>query len=430
MNEPQYAVAAPGQAAGARQVAAGRPRPTTHRRALAAAFALDTVAACLAATAGRRGAGRHRRRGVRRASSAPWAARRSRTASTGDLNGDAAAGGRGGPATLAATLPPWRCAPTCRRCGRPTSTTRWRGCPRAASRSWRTPRGVGTTLYTAPYDAFDPRFGPGSARGAPRRRGRRGRRRCCASLRRDVDDLADLAAAQALGLGTAHAPRSVAGARDCGRRRAGAPPRWRPVVARRRWTSWRPTSWRCSSSPVRLLGRGRLLRGARGRRLLGRLAAAFVAGDFVAADFAARGLLRGRLLGRRLRRAPSWRRDFVAVASWPGTSSRGWPSWRPTPVFAVAFLAATWRPPRPPWRRPRPSSRRCRRRRRSAGQLLRAGDDVLEVGAGGELRHRRLLGLDPLAGAGVAHGAGLADPLLEGAEPGDRDLLAPGRPRG
>ena len=60
--------------------------------------------------------------------------------------------------------------------------------------------GVGTTLYTAPYDAFDPRFGPDSCEahlgaGAVAIGGD------LATLRRDVDDLADLEAARALGLG-------------------------------------------------------------------------------------------------------------------------------------------------------------------------------------------------------------------------------------
>ena len=65
--------------------------------------------------------------------------------------------------------------------------------------------GLGTTLYTAPYDHFDPRFGPGSALahdgtgarpiGAPLPR-----------LRRDVDDLDD---ALALGVGPRTAERAA-----------------------------------------------------------------------------------------------------------------------------------------------------------------------------------------------------------------------------
>lgn len=61
--------------------------------------------------------------------------------------------------------------------------------------------GLGTTLYTAPYDEFDPHFGLDSRRahllaGALELRGD------LPSVRRDVDDLADLRAAAALGLGT------------------------------------------------------------------------------------------------------------------------------------------------------------------------------------------------------------------------------------
>lgn len=62
--------------------------------------------------------------------------------------------------------------------------------------------GTGTTLYTAPYDAFAPRFGAGSraahlASGAHEITGR------MASLRCDVDDLDDLRAALAIGVGPA-----------------------------------------------------------------------------------------------------------------------------------------------------------------------------------------------------------------------------------
>ena len=69
--------------------------------------------------------------------------------------------------------------------------------------------GTGTTLYTAPYDEFDPSFGPDSAHahlvgGAHAVEGEP------TSLRRDVDDLDDLRAAQALGLGP-QTDRLVAG---------------------------------------------------------------------------------------------------------------------------------------------------------------------------------------------------------------------------
>ena len=68
--------------------------------------------------------------------------------------------------------------------------------------------GLGTTLYTAAYDAFDPRFGPGSALA----HGATGARAITAALprlRRDVDDLVDLADALALGVGPRTAERAA-----------------------------------------------------------------------------------------------------------------------------------------------------------------------------------------------------------------------------
>lgn len=62
--------------------------------------------------------------------------------------------------------------------------------------------GTGTTLYTATYDAFDPRFGAGSA-AAHRAAGAAPIDGPLTTLRRDVDDLAGLAAAVALGVGAA-----------------------------------------------------------------------------------------------------------------------------------------------------------------------------------------------------------------------------------
>ena len=60
--------------------------------------------------------------------------------------------------------------------------------------------GVGTTLYTAPYDAFSPRFGHLS-RQAHLDTGARELAGDLRSLRRDVDDADGLAAATAIGLG-------------------------------------------------------------------------------------------------------------------------------------------------------------------------------------------------------------------------------------
>ncbi len=60
--------------------------------------------------------------------------------------------------------------------------------------------GVGTTLYSAAYDEFDPRFGDGS-RLAHLDTGAREVTTAPATVRRDVDDAADLADARALGVG-------------------------------------------------------------------------------------------------------------------------------------------------------------------------------------------------------------------------------------
>lgn len=65
--------------------------------------------------------------------------------------------------------------------------------------------GVGTTLYAAAYEAFDPHFGIGSA-ATHRARGALPVGALVPSLRRDVDDVDDLAAAAVLGLG----PRTAA----------------------------------------------------------------------------------------------------------------------------------------------------------------------------------------------------------------------------
>ena len=59
---------------------------------------------------------------------------------------------------------------------------------------------VGTTLYTAPYDLFEPRFGHGS-RQADLDTGAHEITGDLTSLRRDVDDADALAAATTLGLG-------------------------------------------------------------------------------------------------------------------------------------------------------------------------------------------------------------------------------------
>ena len=68
--------------------------------------------------------------------------------------------------------------------------------------------GLGTTLYTAGYDVFDPRFGPGSAL-AHDATGARPIRAPLPRLRRDVDDLDDLGDALALGVGPRTAERAA-----------------------------------------------------------------------------------------------------------------------------------------------------------------------------------------------------------------------------
>jgi 2-phospho-L-lactate guanylyltransferase len=67
---------------------------------------------------------------------------------------------------------------------------------------------VGTTIYAAAYDEFDPRFGPGS-RAAHLDAGAR-EAEAAPSVRRDVDDLDDLRDALALGVG----PRTGRAARE------------------------------------------------------------------------------------------------------------------------------------------------------------------------------------------------------------------------
>jgi 2-phospho-L-lactate guanylyltransferase len=68
--------------------------------------------------------------------------------------------------------------------------------------------GLGTTLYTAAYDGFDPHFGPGSAL-AHDATGARPITAPLPRLRRDVDDLGDLDDALALGVGPRTAERAA-----------------------------------------------------------------------------------------------------------------------------------------------------------------------------------------------------------------------------
>lgn len=69
--------------------------------------------------------------------------------------------------------------------------------------------GVGTTMYAAPYDRFDPRFGPRS-RATHLAAGVQEITDAPTSVRRDVDDADDLAEAAILGLGPSTAIAALA----------------------------------------------------------------------------------------------------------------------------------------------------------------------------------------------------------------------------
>jgi 2-phospho-L-lactate guanylyltransferase len=172
--------------------------PEEQRRALAAAFALDTVAACLAAEA------------IAEVLvvtddatfSVELASLGALTIPDGvamDLNGtlrQSAAEARRRwpelvPVALTADLPAVRAADLDAALAEVTP-----GAPAYVADT----DGIGTTLYTAAYDEFAPRFGPGSAL-AHEGTGARPVTAPLPRLRRDVDDLADLEQALALGVG-------------------------------------------------------------------------------------------------------------------------------------------------------------------------------------------------------------------------------------
>jgi 2-phospho-L-lactate guanylyltransferase len=198
MNREQFAVVVP-----VKPPAHGKSRlvgPTDdHRRRLAAAFALDTVAACLAAE--RVGAVLVVTDDVAFASElATLGCAAIPDGVTGDLNASlrlAAAEARRrwpglGAVALCADLPALRP-------GELDEALRI-AAPGVAS-FVADAAGIGTTLYTAPHESFDPRFGHES-RSAHLEGGAVEIHGLLASLRRDVDDLGDLNAAAALGLGT------------------------------------------------------------------------------------------------------------------------------------------------------------------------------------------------------------------------------------
>lgn len=175
--------------------------PDDVRRELAAAFALDTVAACLAAD--RVGAI------LVATDDASFSARLAELGCpaipdgvTGDLNGSLRQAGAEAhrrwpdlqPVALCADLPsllPHDLDAALAQVGAEPAFV-----PDAA--------GVGTTLYTAAWDRFDPRFGPGSR--AAHEELAFAIALDARTLRRDVDDVADLRAALALGVG----PRTAA----------------------------------------------------------------------------------------------------------------------------------------------------------------------------------------------------------------------------
>lgn len=205
---PQYAVVVP-----VKPPSVGKSRlrglDDGARRSLAAAFALDTVAACLAA----RSVGHvlvvtddaffSSRLGALGAESIPDAV-------TEDLNGtlrQAAADARRRwpglvPVAVCADLPALRPEDL-----DDVLAAADPGRPRFVADA----DGVGTTVYVGAHDEFDPRFGPGS-RAAHLDTGALEVATAAASVRRDVDSVDDLRTALALGAG----PRTTeaAGALD------------------------------------------------------------------------------------------------------------------------------------------------------------------------------------------------------------------------
>ena len=160
--------------------------------------------------------------------------------------------------------------------------------------------------------------------------------------------------------------------------------------------SWPAPSWRGLLGGC-LLG-GDFLAGAF-------LAAVFLAGDFFAAVFLAGAFLAavflaGRLLGRCLLGGRLLRRRLLGRGLLGGATS-----WRR--LLGVAFLAVFFAADAAFLAGSRGLlGRRRRSRDRQLRQLLGTGDDVLQVGTRGELRHRRLLRLDPRAGLRVADPCG------------------------
>lgn len=198
MDAPQYAVLVP-----VKPPAVGKSRlvglPDPHRRALAAAFALDTVTACLATPRVAQVLAvtddAHFARDLTRAGCSVLP-----DGPSGDLNASlvlaAAEAHRRWPnlrvaavcADLPALLPEDLASALDQAAGLPG--------PSFVSDA----AGLGTTMYVASVEDFWPQFGEGS-REAHRNSGAHEIAGALATLRTDVDDLDDLASARALGVG-------------------------------------------------------------------------------------------------------------------------------------------------------------------------------------------------------------------------------------
>lgn len=172
--------------------------PAEQRAALATAFAIDTVAACLATP------------GVSRVLVTTDDARFATTLAA--LGADCCPDGGHGlnPALVQAVAEARRRWPDLRPVALCADLPALRPEVLATALAWAAGRtsyvadaaGTGTTLYTSPYDAFDPRFGVDSA-AAHAAAGAEAVPGDLPGLRHDVDDLASLEAAIAIGVGPA-----------------------------------------------------------------------------------------------------------------------------------------------------------------------------------------------------------------------------------
>ncbi len=171
--------------------------PDAHRRALAEAFALDTVSTCLAA--------RTIAAVLVVTDDAHFSSVLAELGSeaipdgvTGDLNGTL----RQAAAEAHRRWPQHRLVAVCSDLPALRADDLDAVLADAPSRPCFVPDadGVGTTIYLAPPDEFDPRFGPDS-RDAHLDAGAVELSRVAPSVRRDVDDLDALASAVALGVG-------------------------------------------------------------------------------------------------------------------------------------------------------------------------------------------------------------------------------------